>query len=187
MEVLKIESLNIGDLQLEKGLVRKNVTMFAWDGIRDCNNNDCPVTDMCHYIKKGKCAVQVKYLESLYKAILGTYAYLDDVMLFKIGMQVIPLYVQLVRLQLVELSLVSPVYTTFKGIEVAHPIYKEIRETLKTIHVMWKDLDLSFQFNNKPNMQPKEGEEKKVDYDKGDPQYYKTISKEGPSRKGIVR
>ena len=187
METLDINSLKIGDLQLEKGLVRKNVTMFAWDGIRECSNEDCPVSDLCHYAKRGKCAVQVKYLESLYKAILGTYSYLDDVMLFKIGMQVIPLYVQLVRLQLVELSLNSPIYTSNKGMEMAHPIYKEIRETLKTIHVMWKDLDLSFQFNSKPEMNPGKGSEKKADYEKGDPEYYKKISKEGKSKKGILR
>jgi hypothetical protein len=127
--------------------------------------------------------VQVKYLESLYTSVLGTYHYLDEAMLFKIGMQIIPLYVQLVKLQIVELSLTSPTYVSYKGTVMVHPIYKEIRETLKTIHIMWKDLDLSFNFQKKPGLEP----DGKEDYITGDPTFYKKLIDGNESQKGIIR
>lgn len=179
------KSLKIGDLSLNKGIIRKNISMFAWDGVQQCEPEICPVTHMCKYSKEGKCSVQLNYLRALYKAILGNYSYLDEMMLFKIGMQIIPLYVQLVKMQMLELSLDRPIYETDKGAVLPHPIYKEIRETLKAIHVMWKDLDLSFSFNKKPSM----GKEKDGgDIEHGDPNYYKKISSEDVGdQKGVVR
>jgi hypothetical protein len=188
--------LDIGSLTLDKGLVRRDVKMFAWDGIQECtggihvvdaehpNPFICPVTHLCGYIKRGKCAVQVKYLEALYSSVLGTYSYLDEAMLFKIGMQIIPLYVQLVKLQIVELSLHSPIYTTDKGAIMVHPVYKEVRETMKAIHIMWKDLDLSFSFNKKPKL----ADEAIEDTGRSDPNFYKKlIAADGGSQKGIIR
>lgn len=202
--IADISGLSIGSLKLDKGLVRKDVRMFAWDGIPECSgglfdvnaegfNPDtvCPANNMCSYVKRGKCAVAVKYLESLYSSILGSYSYLDEAMLWKVGMQIIPLYVQLVKLQIVEIALISPIYTSDKGTILMHPIYKEIRETMKTIHIMWKDLDLAFNFKKKPELNPDgEGDEaaKKKLYEQGDPQFYKKlISTDGSSQKGVIR
>lgn len=185
-----VSDLVIGDLTLEKGLVREGVSLFAWDGVQECDPHQCPVTEKCGYIKRGKCAVQMTYLKALYKSILGTYAYLDDAMLFKIGMQIIPLYVQLVKMQMVELSLQSPVYETDKGAILPHPVYKEIRETLKAIHIMWKDLDLAFTFPGKIKTKPaKDGEEEDTgDLEKGDPNFYEKMLKQaGKSMKGVTR
>ncbi|MFA5394444.1 MAG: hypothetical protein WC346_00310 [Methanogenium sp.] len=192
-------NLNIGNMNLEKGMIRKDVKFYAWDCIRECtggifevDENDpnppvrCSVSHLCSYVKRGKCAVQVKYLENLYSAILGTYTYLDEPMLFKIGMQVVPLYAQLVKLQLVELGLNTPTFINSKGNPDIHPIYKEIRETLKAIHVMWKDLDLSLTFNPKVRLKP-EGKEGGDD-ERGDPTFYKRlIGSDQPSQKGVIR
>lgn len=194
-----VSNLKIGSLILDKGLIRENVTMFAWDGIQQCtggevdpNNMDdpflCPVNHLCSYIKRGKCAVQVKYLEALYGSILGTYSYLDEPMLFKIGMQLIPLYVQLVKLQIVELSLHGPTYLTDKGTILIHPIYKEIRETLKTIHVMWKDLDLTLTFNKKPNLKDPSAVDLPAEISgRSDPAFYKRLTEDNTSMKGVIR
>ena len=181
--------LKIGELALEKGFVRKDVVMFAWDGIRDCSVEQCPVVAMCGYLKRGKCAVQVKYLDTLYNSILGTYKYLDEAMLFKIGMQIVPLYVQLMKMQIVELSLESPMMVTEKGGLVVHPIYREIRSTLVAINGLWKDLDLTFAFSGKPNPTVSGGSSSDLpgDNEKGDPGYYKTITSNPVSMKGIIR
>jgi len=60
---------------------------------------------------------------------------------------------------------------------------------LKTIYAMWKDLDLSFTFGGK--IDPSGGrslvEGAPVDNERGDPTYYKRISENNVSRKGIVR
>ena len=179
------DSLKIGELTLNKGTVRKDVQMYAWDAIRECTEMRCPVFNMCTYIKRGKCAVQVKYLEALYQSILSNYKYLDEMMLFKIGMQIVPLYIQLVKMQIIEMSLESPMTFTEKGF-VMHPVYKEIRATLTTIHSMWKDLDLCFDFAKKPDPSGSSVVDT-GDAERGDPQYYKSISESQISRKGVIR
>jgi hypothetical protein len=200
---MDISNLKIGSLTLEKGTIRKDVKMFAWDGIQECTGgavdptdmnavvNQCPVTDMCTYIKRGKCAVQVKYLETLYSSILGTYTYLDEPMLFKIGMQIVPLYLQLVKLQIAELAVRHPTYLSDKGTVMVHPIFKEIRETMKTIHIMWKDLDLTFSFGQKPGLRsgedPKAVEVATQNYEHGDPTFYKRLIENNDSQKGVIR
>jgi hypothetical protein len=184
-----IDSSKIGSLELSKGFVRKDIMMFAWDGIRECTRDECPVVDQCKYIHSGRCSVQVQYVESLYKAILSTYSYLDETMLFKIGMEVIPLYTHLVRLQIIELSLTTPMTESAKGTAMVHPVYKEIRETLKTIGAMWKGLDLAFMFGEKAKLTRKGAPDdpKVIDNERGDPDFYKKISAEGPSQKGKIR
>jgi hypothetical protein len=174
--------LNLGEMQLDKGNVRKDVKLFAWDAIRECSPSTCPVSSVCTYIKKGKCAVLVQYLRALYDSVLSNYKTLDDVSLFKVGMQIVPLYLQLAKMQLLEMSLDSPIYTTDKGANLAHPVYREIRETLKTIHLMWKDLDLSFSFANRPD--PDGSSDKATS---GDPNFYENIVGSGKSQKGIIR
>jgi hypothetical protein len=195
---MEMDLAKIGAFDLDKGLVRKNVKMFAWDGIRDCYP-ECPMIDECKYLHKGKCAVQVQYAQALYKAILGTYTYLDEPTLFKVGTELIPLYVQLSRFQIIELSLPNPIIYGNAGPKM-HPIYNEIRDTLRCIHTAWKGLEMSFDFGERINLNRKEKEkakdvtnsapdveEKKIDYERGDPNFYKKISQEGTSRKGIIR
>jgi hypothetical protein len=186
---MTMDIAKIGAFDLDKGLVRDNIKMFAWDGIKECNPN-CPMIDECTYLHKGKCAVQIQYVQTLYNSILTTYSYLDEAMLFKIGMELIPLYVHLVKLQIVELSLDTPMESTEKGMPFVHPIYKEIRETLKTIQMIWKGMDMSFTFGEQVRLKrgkKEEDPEKGIDYERGDPNFYKKISKEGPSQKGVVR
>lgn len=189
---MNLDETKIGNLELEKGLVRKGVAMYAWDGIKECTNLECPVVDQCKYVHHGKCAVQVEYIQTLYKTMFSTYSYLDETMLFKIGMEIVPLYVHLIRLQIVELSLHTPITLTEKGNQAIHPVYREIRETLKTIGAMWKSLDMTFAFGEKLKLSGKsdasiKDAKSKVDYERGDPDYYKKISAEGASRKGVIR
>ena len=183
----QVKTFKIGDLDLEKGALQ-NTQLFAWDAIQDCQGTDCPVYDRCNYFKEKRCGVQYKYLEGLYMAIFGTYGYnLDNVMLFKIGTQIIPLYAQLARMQLVELSLRNIMTIGPKGNEIVHPVFKEIRETMKTIEGMWKGLDLTFSFNQKINMgskKPENGETPPA----GNGNYYDTMiaGSKSESRKGVI-
>lgn len=185
---MNLDETKIGNLELDKGLVRKDISMYAWDGIRECTNLDCPVVNQCKYLHRGKCAVQVQYITALYNAILGTYSYLDESLLFKIGTEIVPLYVHLIRLQIVELSLATPV---LQGMSVSiHPVYKEIRATLTTINMMWKALDVSFEFGEKVRLMKADGKTnivKKKSIEHGDPEFYQRISQEGSSRKGVIR
>jgi len=184
----------VGNLSLDKGEIRPNKKLFAWDGVNICNPDICPVADKCRYPQQGKCSVQVQYLDQLYTALQKSYKYVEDVILFKIGMHVVPLYVQLMKLQMIELSLETPVVVNDKGTHSIHPVFREIRDTLKTIAVMWKDLQITFEFNGNPDLSGDSSDgsdspstHSKKDFEKGDPTYYKKIAQIGPSRKGIVR
>lgn len=186
---MNLDETKIGNLELDKGIVRKGVSLYAWDGIRECTNLECPVVDQCKYVHCGKCAVQVEYIQTLYNTILNTYSYLDETMLFKIGMEIVPLYVHLIRLQIIELSLNTPIVFSEKGNIGIHPVYREIRETMKAIGSMWKNLEISFEFGEKLKLsgKKKSGNGNAPDFEKGDPEFYKRISSEGTSRKGVIR
>jgi hypothetical protein len=175
-----MNQLQVGVLNLDKGHIRKDVRLFAWDTIQDCNPEFCPASHLCTYLKQGKCAVLVQYIKVLYKSILSNYSNLDDVSLFKIGMQIIPLYLTLGKLQLFEMGLRSPLQMNDKGLSVSHPIYREIRETMKTISAMWKDLELSFETLRKPS--PTAGDDLN-----GDPSYYESMISNNAPQKGVIR
>lgn len=63
-------------------------------------------------------------------------------MLFKVGMHIIPMYLNLCALKMEALSVVHAVDTTHRGDRKADPVYKEIRETIKHINLAWKDIGL---------------------------------------------
>jgi len=178
-----MDDLRIGELNLDKGKIRKDVRLFAWDSIRVCNPDECPVSHICTYIKQGRCAVLVQYIKVLYDSILSNYKTLDDVSLFKVGMQIIPLYLQLAKLQLVEMGLHTPLQTTEKGMMVAHPVYREIRETMKTISAMWRDLEITI--NSFGLVDPSRGSAS--DDLNGDPSYYDKMTKNNLPQKGVIR
>jgi hypothetical protein len=175
-----VNSEKIGEMDIQKGNVREGVTLFSWDIVQSCQSN-CPVYNRCQFEKGGKCLVQVDYLKAFYQTIFSTYQFLDEVMTFKLGVQIVPLYMQLCRLQLLEMSITSVMVPTPQG-EKIHPVYKEIRETLKTIHIMWKDLELAFTFNYKPNL----GDDVNKS-ETGDRSYYKQMSQEDTNKKGVIR
>jgi len=135
--------LTKNSFDFNKGDIREGMKLFAWDGIQDCSAVLCCVFDKCLFLKRGKCAVHVNYIRQLTDTIACSYKYLDEMQYFKIGMQIVPLYSHLLRLKLLEMSLSQIVFVNNKGIKFIHPVYKEIRQTLITIHMMWKDLEIT--------------------------------------------
>lgn len=183
----KLRLSAVGDSQLEKGEVREGITLYAWDSIPRCTSGECPVHVSCVYEKEGKCGVLSDYLQTFYKAVLGTYRYMDETMLFKVGMQIVPIYLHLAKFQLIELSLQSPMTLDSKGNEIIHPVYKGIRDTMKTINSLWKDLGLTFEFPFKPKLKPSEEDNLPGNTGRGDPSYYANLTKDNRSMKGVVR
>lgn len=183
-------TINLGkDLELRKGEVRDGIMLFGWDAVQNCHPSTCPVRDRCVTKKKEKCVVQMQYLETVVGSILKRYKYLDETTLFKIGMHLLPLYSHLCRLKILEMTRESVddiTYTTPKGMIVVHPVYKEIRETLKAIHVMWRDLDLG---STPPDVKPQNGngDSDEGDNEHGDPSYYKQIENQAPLKRRVIR
>jgi hypothetical protein len=134
--------INIGSANLNKGEIREGMVLKGWDSVSDCTDSDCLLVSKCNYVHKGKCGVQVAYIKNFCDTIFNTYKYLDSNCLFKVGMHLMPLYSHLCKLKIVEASISDPINTTAKGLIQVHPIYKEIRETLKAILMVSRDMDL---------------------------------------------
>ena len=179
-----------GSLEMSKGEIRKGHTLFAWDAVQECQDSECPIHDECKYVKKGPCTVQVRYLETIILTVMDSYKYLDDAQLAKIGMHIIPLYSNLVRLKIIERSVKTSqiMQYTARGMFV-HPVFGEIRKTLQTISMMWKDLQIK-PFNpampdpSDPSSEPVENDPRMIH---GDPDYYDKLvdSSSKLRRKGV--
>ncbi|MCP3681909.1 MAG: hypothetical protein GY861_04390 [bacterium] len=68
---------------------------------------------------------------------------LDEPMLYQIGIHLMPLYKNLCKLKIEELGVKQAVtMNTKSGRDQINPIYKEIREHIKIIQMMWRDIGL---------------------------------------------
>lgn len=154
----------------------------AINTISDCHIEDCRISDRCKFRKVGKCGVQVVYANEVAEAITGMYKGSGDAEMFRIAAHLMPLYIQLGKLQMIEMGVNYGCYEDAKGNMRMHPVFKEIRETLKTIAVMWRELAMY-----EPVL-PRVGDviDGTIvgDVEKGNPNYYEEISKE---RKNIAR
>jgi hypothetical protein len=173
--------INMNNDVLNKGMVRDNKQLIAWDCVQTCDTEICPIGNTCVYVKKigDKCSLQLTYLQALTDMVFSTYRYLNDDALFKIGMHIIPLYSQLCRQKIVEKSVVSLTYLDTKGNIKIHPIYKEIRETMKILTVMWKDLGIYAVPNPDTPSIGKSGF--------GDSGHYEAISANADNKRNIIR
>lgn len=165
---------------------KQQLSMMAWDSVPNCNTQHCPVVTRCKHSNEGKkCSVQGKYVEHFFTSVFATFGdKTDDLVKFKIGVQIVPLYCNLMRMYITEMSLNDPFYITEKGTIITHPVYREIRETLRTLTTMWRDLEMTWDFKSKPGLNDLE------DFDGiangGDPEYHRKMSI-ASSRTGVIR
>lgn len=153
------------------------ISTSAINTIPDCNEDTCPIRNECRFKKIGKCGVQSVYVNQVANAISTMYKGCDDSEKFRIAVHLLPLYVQLGRLQMTEIGVNSTCYSDNKGNIKIHPVFREIRDTLRTIAVMWRELAM-FEPPLGTVKQIVEGEVIEGDMEKGNPNYYATISKE---------
>lgn len=176
-----MEDINISNDSMNKGLVREGHELMAWDCIQTCHQR-CPIHSICTYknTTSSKCALQINYLENLTKTIFKTYRYCNDEIMFKIGMHLVPLYSQLCRQKIVEKAVEELAYEDNKGVTRIHPIYKEIRETLKVITVIWKEMGFTPEMGtNLPVPKGRPGF--------GNPDHYEEISKNADNKRDLIR
>jgi hypothetical protein len=128
-------------MHIRKGNEEGN-PVVAWSAIMDCLRDRCRIEDQCHYQKKGKCDVQVQFLQVTLEMIRMENPALKYNQAYRIGLHLVPLYKTLCKLYMDELAVSHPTYTTEKGTRQSHPVYKEIRDTLKMIMMVWKDIGL---------------------------------------------
>jgi hypothetical protein len=119
--------------------------LIEFYAINECRQNLCPIVLHCRHKKtKRQCQIQVKYLRAVTNIVLSKVPIhnLDEIQRLKIGFHLQPLYRALCRLKMEELSLRRPTQLTNTGTRAMHPVYREIRETIKVITTVLKDLGI---------------------------------------------
>jgi len=140
--------------------VENTLYLVAWDFAEKCNGSDCALYDICVYKdnwklkaknqhKSGatdKCMMQQRYIRNVISAFMSVANKsqkeidIGEDNVIKLGYELIPLYAQLFKFKCFEYTNKDVVYMTEKGTPKVHPVYKEIRETIKTIAGVWKDV-----------------------------------------------
>ncbi len=129
----------------------KSVPVVIWDACHNCIGDRCPISHRCEfYLTEEKCMVMYYYLDNVFRTALDTIGdKISKKEMHKIGLHLVPLYTQLVKFKIEELGIERPTYTTEKGDVKMHPLYREIRSTIKMIDDMWSDLGLKRVGKNK--------------------------------------
>lgn len=124
---------NKGKLILNKGR-NEGLSVYTFDGLKECTKEECPIYDTCPYDKKGICKIRSHYLDHVLKTLNTIPDKMDKLASLKIGFSIIPLYNQLINLKIEAYN--APVMFAGK----VHPLYREIRECIRTISLLLKDL-----------------------------------------------
>lgn len=121
-----------------------NFTALVWNSCKICNPDRCPISNRCENvsIQGSICTPQKVYLEQIYSAALDmlgvSFSTREAV---RLGVHIIPLYSILFELKIAAAKLDTVwEYYGAHGDPRVNPIYKEIRDHVKTIDDMWSKL-----------------------------------------------
>ena len=123
---------------------KTSMPFVIWESVDKCDTTRCPVATGCEYIgfcQDGKCAVQAKYLSSVINTVFSAInGKADELALMEVGMLLIPLFNQLVKLKIQEVGLQGQIVEMTKKGPMINPILKEIRACIMTIKATMQDL-----------------------------------------------
>ena len=142
-----------GHVRLEKGrfqFAEKKLTLLAWDFSVNCKKEGCTFFDRCKYqidatviTKKEKCLMQKKYMKNIIAAFLEKMVMKKDNTeedIVKFGFELIPLYAHLFKFKMYEFGNEDILVYSPRGDQKINPVFKEIRETIKAINGVWRDI-----------------------------------------------
>lgn len=155
----------------------EGVTLAMWDVCDLCSADDCPIHDKCHYIKdeNKKCQVQTKYISQVFNTLVQqNREYLSDPMMTRMGFELIPLFSHLIKFKIEEAGMRKRVYFDDKGNMKINPVYREIRDIIRTIEMTYRNILGDFK--------PQEKEEKTV-HGMGDESYMEALVNIEPVKK----
>ena len=112
----------------------KPITLYSWDVVPFCQFTKCPAFKYCDY-NKGidiKCAAHITYMKHVLQILVFNNPMIDDMVVFRIGSELMPLYSMLFTFFLNQLG-VEDSFWIKNNKPYVHPVYKEIRETIKLI------------------------------------------------------
>lgn len=123
---------HVGSIEIQKGQTAEGIPVVTWDAIIPCEDEKCPITEHCPYEHAGRCRVRKEYIAYVQKLLLGQVDKEKEMVVFRIGMELIPLFNQLIDIKIHSYGK-RPVYVTDKGNYAVQPLLKELRACLKAI------------------------------------------------------
>lgn len=171
----------IGYLEIRKGKIKTEescVAFVSWDACMNCGE-DCPIQGSCSQSDfMGKCGLQKNYLNEVYKALVADLkSDLTHQKVLIIGLKILPLYTQLFKFKLLEFSLNQNITVFSKSGVKIHPVYKEMRETIKLLVPLLRIVEVGYAQPKVDPKEPKSVGEFEADFSSGDPNYYEGLSK----------
>ena len=149
--------------------------LYSWDVLPVCREERCPAAQHCQYLTgkllPEKCWVVGKYVKHTTDVIFANIGdKMTEAQMFRVGVNLIPLYRNLARMKIEEAGLISPLVRVKKQ-DVPHKVYKEIREHIKAIDALWKSIGiehLDIKYNLPPGVtfEKEEGDEELSYYDR---------------------
>lgn len=141
----------VGEMRSSKGSItgdhiQGTKEIFSWDAVPNCLEMDCPAYDVCTFPNHSdqKCGAIMQYAKGVQDLMFKNFVeVMDEPSLFRIGMHLSPLYIMLAKFKITELGVRFVMETNPKtGSRNVHPIYREIRETIKMIEATWKSIGI---------------------------------------------
>ncbi len=162
---------HIGAGKIEKGSWVENAEnkfyLLAWDFAIPCTYETCPLYQKCTYVtqwmmrkdelgepgRTDQCRMQQRYIKSIIYSFVEKMTNAkktEQENVIKLGFHLIPLYSQLFKFKMHEYGNKEIVMWTSRGDSKINPVYKEIREIIKTITSVWKDIGSSVKMKANP-------------------------------------
>lgn len=158
---------NVGSLQICKGSIGE-LQVKMWDVLPTCDET-CSIYEKCPYDKtKRICDLRKNYVENVFVSLSKSVDEEDEISMHRMGMLLIPLYTSLISIKL-DIHSRNGNVRGFKG--TVDPIYREMRETIRMIDGMLKDMGID-------KVKDKEGRKRK-DFVNGNAEYYEDLLNEG--------
>jgi len=163
--------------------------ILRWDPATRCDDRCC-VYDDCPYEKGGKCRLEVKYMNNIFDNLIscdperGIGDLCNDVELQRVGLHLIPLYHQLIRMKKEAYSVQRISHVNKQGSIKIHPVFAEIREILRCIGKEIRDLGVNDKWKKKyGGVAPVGGQGQSMEelLERGDPGYYESMSQDEES------
>lgn len=121
----------IGNVEIQKGSTKDGHVVVQWDAIAECNEEGCNIFGVCPYDKHGKCRVRTEYMGYVHQIMHGQIDGANEICLFRLGMELIPLFNQLIDIKIAAFG-ATVTYATNRGM-VMNPIFRELRACVKAI------------------------------------------------------
>lgn len=136
------ELSTINDMVVHKGDLGEveKVPFNAWDYIHFCTGESCKISHLCTYEHSGKCGIERDYLKSVLEPFNAILTEEEDPILNQwLGLHLIPLYHDLIRIKKAKLIYDEVIMKEFGGGMKVNPLFGELRQQVRMIRQELRD------------------------------------------------